>query len=58
MYKRFDELQPENDEVFKKLGKIAFDGIKSGKLVFESHEVSGLEDCGLLHQLPRNSIQH
>ncbi|XP_067029401.1 NLR family CARD domain-containing protein 3-like isoform X2 [Acropora muricata] len=52
MYKRFDELQPENDEVFKKLGKIAFDGIKSGKLVFESHEVSGLEDCGLLHRLP------
>ncbi|XP_044184736.1 NLR family CARD domain-containing protein 3-like, partial [Acropora millepora] len=52
MYKRFDELQPENDEVFKKLGKIAFDVIKSGKLVFESHEVSGLEDCGLLHRLP------
>ncbi|XP_068679899.1 NLR family CARD domain-containing protein 3-like isoform X3 [Montipora foliosa] len=52
MYKRFDELQPEDDEVFKKLGKIAFKGIKSGKLVFESHEVSGLEDCGLLHRLP------
>ena len=52
MYKRFDELQPENDEVFKKLGKIAFNGIKSEKLVFESHEVSGLEDCGLLHRLP------
>ncbi|XP_068674136.1 NLR family CARD domain-containing protein 3-like isoform X2 [Montipora foliosa] len=52
MYKRFDELQPENDEVFKKLGKIAFNGITSGKLVFESHEVSGLEDCGLLHRLP------
>ncbi|XP_068679894.1 NLR family CARD domain-containing protein 3-like isoform X3 [Montipora foliosa] len=52
MYKRFDELQPENDEVFKKLGKVAFNGIESGKLVFESHEVSGLEECGLLHRLP------
>ena len=52
MYKRFNELQPENDEVFKKLGKIAFNGIKSGKLVLESHEASGLEDCGLLHRLP------
>ncbi|XP_068671892.1 NLR family CARD domain-containing protein 3-like isoform X1 [Montipora foliosa] len=52
MYKRFNELQPENDQVFKKLGKIAFNGIKSGKLVFESHKVSGLEDCGLLHRLP------
>ncbi|XP_068690116.1 NLR family CARD domain-containing protein 3-like [Montipora foliosa] len=52
MYKRFDELQPENDKVFKKLGKIAFSGIKCRKLVFESHEVSGLEDCGLLHRLP------
>ncbi|XP_068679893.1 NLR family CARD domain-containing protein 3-like isoform X2 [Montipora foliosa] len=52
MYKRFDELQPENDEVFKKLGKIAFNGIERRKLSFESHEVSGLEDCGLLHRLP------
>ncbi|XP_068690121.1 protein NLRC5-like [Montipora foliosa] len=52
MYKRFDELQPENDDVFKKLEKIAINGIESGKLVFESHEVSGLEDCGLLHRLP------
>ncbi|XP_068679889.1 NLR family CARD domain-containing protein 3-like isoform X4 [Montipora foliosa] len=52
MYKRFDDLQPENDEVFKKLGKIAFNGIKGGELVFESLEVSGLEDCGLLHRLP------
>ena len=52
MYKRFDELQPENDEVFKKLGKIAFSGIDCGNLVFESNEVSGLEDCGLLHRLP------
>ena len=52
MYKRFDELQPENDEVFKKLGNIAFNGIESRKLAFESHEVSGLEDCGLLHRLP------
>ncbi|XP_068749422.1 NLR family CARD domain-containing protein 3-like [Montipora capricornis] len=52
MFKRFDELHPENDEVFKKLGKIAFNGIENGKLAFKSHEVSGLENCGLLHRLP------
>ena len=37
---------------FKRLGKIAFRGIKEGRLIFESKEVKGLEDCGLLHRLP------
>ena len=27
-------------------------GIKEGRLLFESSEVRGLEDCGLLHKLP------
>ncbi|XP_068680083.1 NLR family CARD domain-containing protein 3-like [Montipora foliosa] len=34
------------------IDKRAFNGIESGKLAFKSHEVSGLEDCGLLHRLP------
>ena len=37
---------------FKRLGKIAFRGIKEDRLIFESKEVKGLEDCGLLHRLP------
>ena len=37
---------------FKKLGTIAFKGIKEGRLTFESDEVANLEDCGLLHRLP------
>ena len=52
MYKTFKQLQPENEMVFKRLGKIAFNGIKQGRLTFESKEVDGLEDCGLLHRLP------
>ena len=52
VHKEFDELQPENDEVFKKLGKIAFDGINERRLIFGTSEVNGLEDCGLLHRLP------
>ena len=52
MYKPFKQLHPENEMVFKGLGKIAFNGIKQGRLIFESNEVDGLEDCGLLHRLP------
>ena len=52
MYKPFKQLHPENEMVFKRLGKIAFNGIKQGRLIFESNEVDGLEDCGLLHRLP------
>ena len=49
---KIDQLQPENETVFKRLEKIAFNGIKEGRLIFGSSEVDGLEDCGLLHQLP------
>ena len=50
--KPFHELPTECKEEFRKLGKIAFDGIKEGRLLFTSEEVKGLEDCGLLHRLP------
>ena len=46
-YKLF-ELQ----EMLNSLEKIAFQGIEEGRLFFKSNEVSGLEDCGLLHKLP------
>ncbi|XP_044177893.1 nucleotide-binding oligomerization domain-containing protein 2-like [Acropora millepora] len=48
----FDKLPEELQKVFRSLGKIAFKGIEEGRLLFESSEVSGLEDCGLLHKLP------
>ena len=50
--KRFKELPSSVQEVFNRLAKIAFVGIKEGRLVFTSREVEGLEDCGLLHRLP------
>ena len=46
------ELPSQVQDVFKSLGKIAFNGIKQGRLIFGSREVNGLEDCGLLHRLP------
>ena len=52
MYKPFEEFPKELQEIFKSLGEIAFKGIKEARLLFESSEVSGLEDCGLLHKLP------
>ena len=50
--KPFKELSSHVQNVFARLGKIAFDGIKEGKLIFESHEVNDLESNGLFHRLP------
>ena len=52
MYKPFEEFPKELQKIFNSLGEIAFKGIEEGRLLFESSEVSGLEDCGLLHKLP------
>ena len=52
MYEPFENFPEELKEFFNKLGKIALKGIKEGRLLFESSEVRGLEDCGLLHKLP------
>ena len=52
IFKKLDELAEDVKEDFKKLGTIAFKGIKEGRLTFESDEVTNLEDCGLLHRLP------
>ena len=50
--KQFHELPSRVQGVFERLGKIAFEGIEKGKLIFGPGEVQGLEDCGLLHRLP------
>ena len=50
--KPFKELSSPVQNVFARLGKIAFDGIKDGRLIFESHEVKYLESNGLFHRLP------
>ena len=49
---KFENLPGYVKDDFKRLGKIALRGIKQGRLIFESKEVKGLEDCGLLHRLP------
>ena len=48
----FYKLPSECKDEFQRLGKIAFSGIKEGRLLFTSEEVQGLEDCGLFHRLP------
>ena len=52
MYEPFERFPEKIQKIFSSLGEIAFKGIKEGRLLFESSEVSGLEDCGLLHKLP------
>ena len=50
--KPFDKFPEELQNILNRLGKIAFKGIEERRLLFESSEVSGLEECGLLHKLP------
>ena len=50
--KPFKELPSSVRNVFSRLGRIAFVGIREGRAVFESHEVQDLESNGLLHRLP------
>ena len=52
MYEPFENFPEELQEFLNRLGEIAFKGIEEGTLLFESSEVKGLEDCGLLHKLP------
>ena len=52
MYEPFENFPEELKEILNRLGKIALKGIEEGRLLFESSEFSGLEDCGLLHKLP------
>ena len=52
MYEPFESFPEELQKIFNRLGEIALKGIKDGRLLFESSEVSELEDCGLLHKLP------
>ena len=52
IYKPFNKLPEDVKGDFKRLGKIAFDGIKEKRRIFTSDEVEKLEDCGLLHRLP------
>ncbi|CAH3159593.1 unnamed protein product, partial [Pocillopora meandrina] len=39
-------------EKFKILGKVAFDGIKDGKLILGGNEIQGMGDSALFHRLP------
>ena len=50
--KPFKKLPSSVQNVFTRLGKIAFDGIRRGRLIFESHEVNDLEGTGMFHRFP------
>ena len=47
-----DNLPPNVEKKFQKLEKMAFEGIKEGRLVFGGNEVRGLEGSALFHRLP------
>ena len=51
-----DELAPEEEKRLKKLQKLAFEGIKEGRLIFGANEVRGMEDSALFHRLPDREV--
>ncbi|XP_044173452.1 NACHT, LRR and PYD domains-containing protein 12-like [Acropora millepora] len=52
MYQPFEKFPEELQKICNRLGEVAFKGIQEERLLFESSEVKGLEDFGLLHKLP------
>ncbi|XP_022784669.1 nucleotide-binding oligomerization domain-containing protein 1-like [Stylophora pistillata] len=47
-----DKLPENVEETFEKLGRVAFEGIKEGKLIVEGKKVRAMEDSALFHRLP------
>ena len=47
-----DDLPPDVEKEFEKLGKMAFEGIRDGKLIFGGNEVRRMEGSALFHRLP------
>ncbi|PFX29228.1 NACHT, LRR and PYD domains-containing protein 3 [Stylophora pistillata] len=47
-----DKLPENVEETFEKLGRVAFEGIKEGKLIIEGKKVREMEDSALFHRLP------
>ena len=47
-----DNLPLAVEEKFKKLGRVAFEGIQEGKLILGGIEVQGMEGSALFHRLP------
>ena len=47
-----DNLPLAVEKKFKKLGRVAFEGIQEGKLILGGKEVQGMQDSALFHRLP------
>ena len=51
-----NNLPPEEEKKLEKLEKLAFEGIKEGRLIFGANEVRGMEDSALFHRLPDREV--
>ncbi|CAH3042682.1 unnamed protein product [Pocillopora meandrina] len=47
-----DDLPSAVEGEFEKLGRVAFEGIKEGKLILRGNEVREMKDSALFHRLP------
>ncbi|XP_066023864.1 nucleotide-binding oligomerization domain-containing protein 1-like [Pocillopora verrucosa] len=51
-----NDLPREEEKKLEKLEKLAFEGIKEGRLIFGANEVRGMEDSALFHRLPDREV--
>ena len=51
-----DDLPRKEEKKLKKLEKLAFEGIKEGRLIFGANEVRGMENSALFHRLPDREV--
>ena len=51
-----DELPRKEEKKLEKLEKLAFEGIKEGRLIFGENEVRGMENSALFHRLPDREL--
>ena len=51
-----DDLPSKEEKKFEKLEKMAFEGIKEGRLIFKGNELRGMEDSGLFYRLPDRGL--
>ena len=51
-----NDFPPKEEKKFEKLEKMAFEGIKEGRLIFKGNELRGMEDSGLFYRLPDRGL--
>ena len=51
-----DDFPDTVEKTLDEAGALAKEGIEQGRLVFDSHEVNGMKNCGLFNRMPNRKV--